>query len=191
MAEALEARTALTKALTPRGVRLCEIHDVGKIDLRGDPNDRAFMGAVGRALDLLLPTEPCQSTGNGPITALWVGPNQWLIRCPKHDVADIAAGLEEATRGVHSAITDLSDARAVFRLSGPDMVEVLAKGCPLDLHSRTAKPGYVAGSILAKIDALIHLHQADVVDIYVNRSFADYLRMWFEEAGMDCGLIVD
>ena len=34
---------------------------LGKIDLRGDPHDRGFMAAVGRVLDLLLPSEPCTS----------------------------------------------------------------------------------------------------------------------------------
>ena len=38
---------------------------LGKIDLRGDPGDRAFMAAVGRALDLLLPSEPNTTAGQG------------------------------------------------------------------------------------------------------------------------------
>ena len=91
----------------------------------------------------------------------------------------------------HAAVTDVSAGRTVFRLAGPDAVDMLAKGCPLDLHPRVVTPGYVAGSVLAKITALIHLRDADVIDIHVGRSFADYLWAWLEEAGMDCGLIVD
>ena len=149
------------------------------------------MGAVGRTLDLLLPTEPCQSAVQGEIAALWVGPNQWLITCPRSNVEHVVERLEEATEGVHCSITDISAARALFRLRGPDALEILAKGCPLDLHPRTVQPGYVAGSILAKITILIHLRAADQVDLYLGRSFADYLWAWLEEAGIDCGLIVD
>ena len=175
----------------PRGIRLSEIRDVGKIDLRGDPGDRAFMGAVGRTLDLLLPTEPCQATVQGDIAALWIGPDQWLITCKKDKVPDIADELDEATRGTASAITDISAGRTVFRMAGPDALDVLAKGCPLDLHPRTVKPGYVAGSVLAKITVLVHLREADAVDLFLGRSFADYLWSWLEEAGMGCGVIID
>ena len=191
MHEALEARTAASKAAGPRGVRLAEIDDVGKIDLRGEPQDRSFMSAIGRALDMLLPTEPCQSAAQGAVAALWIGPNQWMITCPKSRVADLMAKIVEATEGLHVSVTDISAGRTVFRLAGPSCLDVLAKGCPLDLHPRVAKPGYVAGSVLAKINALIHLREADMVDIYLGRSFADYLWAWLEEAGTDCGLIVD
>ena len=62
--------------LRPRGIRLGE-RALGKIELRGDPGDRAFMAAVGRALDLLLPVEPNSSadqerasprSGSGPMS---------------------------------------------------------------------------------------------------------------------------
>lgn len=188
MLETLESRSAVTKASTPRGVRLTEIRDVGKIDLRGDPGDRAFMSAIGRALDLLLPTEPCQSAAQGEVTAFWVGPGQWLITCPKGDFGESLGKLDEAVRDVHASVTDISAGRAIFRLAGPNALDVLAKGCPLDLHPRVAKPGYVAGSVLAKITVMIHLRDAEVVDICFSRSFADYLWAWLEEAGTDCGL---
>ncbi|MGI9486509.1 MAG: sarcosine oxidase subunit gamma [Geminicoccaceae bacterium] len=190
MPEMLEPVNAVGGAM-PRGIRLSEIRDVGKIDLRGDPRDRAFMGAVGRTLDLLLPTEPCQSTVQGDIVVLWIGPDQWLITCRRDEILDIAEKLDEATRGIAAAVTDISAGRTVFRITGPDALDVLAKGCPLDLHPRTVKPGYVAGSILAKIAVLVHLRGADTVDLFLGRSYADYLWSWLEEAGMDCGVIID
>lgn len=191
MLETLESRNAVGAAKALRGVRLRELADVGKIDLRGDPADRAFMSAVGRVLDLLLPTEPCQSAVQGEVAALWIGPDQWLITCPRGRVADLTGKLGEALGAVEAAITDISAGRVVFRLAGPNALDVLAKGCPLDLHPRSAGPGYVAGSVLAKITALIHLRETDAVDLYVGRSFADYLWAWLEEAGLEHGLIVD
>ncbi|MDH3661506.1 MAG: sarcosine oxidase subunit gamma, partial [Alphaproteobacteria bacterium] len=183
MLETLKSRGAVTAAPPRRGVRLSEIRDVGKIDLRGDPGERAFMGAVGRTLDLLLPSEPCQSATQAEITALWVGPDQWLITCPNDRLGETVAKLDEATRAVHAAVADVSAGRTVFRLAGPSALDVVAKGCPLDLHPRVARPGLVAGSVFAKITALIHLREADVVDLYLGRSFADYLWAWLEEAG--------
>ncbi|MGI9501397.1 MAG: sarcosine oxidase subunit gamma [Geminicoccaceae bacterium] len=190
MPETLYARNAVTAAAEPRGARLSEVRDLGKIDLRGDPGDRAFMSAVGRALDLVLPTEPCQTAVQGDVAALWLGPDQWLITCPKDKVADIMNQLGEATRSAGAAVTDISVGRAIFRLSGPNALDILAKGCPLDLHPSVAKPGYVAGSVLAKITVLLHLRDEQTIDLYLGRSFADYLWAWLEEAGTGCGLTV-
>ena len=190
MHETLDARGAVSTESVARGARLSEVQGLGKIDLRGDPDDRPFMSAVGRALDLLLPTEPCQSAHQGEISACWIGPDQWLIICPRTAVADVANTLGEATSDTGGAVTDISAGRTVFRLAGPDAHEILAKGCPLDLHPSLVKPGYVAGSVLAKITVLIHLREADVVDIHLGRSLADYLWAWLEEAGMECGLSI-
>jgi sarcosine oxidase, subunit gamma len=179
--------------LRPRGVRLCERLGLGKIDLRGDPHDRAFMAAVGRVLDLLLPSEPCTSAAKEQVAALWLGPDQWLLTCPVPDAARLVNALREALRDVHAATTDVTDGRIAFRLAGPSAQGVLAKGCPLDLHPRAFPPGSCAQSLLAKAAVLIHL--VDEVpptgpsfDVYVARSFAAYLWMWLEDAGREYGV---
>ena len=47
MSELVPGRSSLASArLRPRGLRLGERLDLGKIDLRGNPHDRAFMAAV-------------------------------------------------------------------------------------------------------------------------------------------------
>jgi len=185
----LASRAAVTEGpAQARGVRLFERQAVGKFDLRGDALDRAFMSAAGRSLDLLLPTEPCLSALNGDVAAHWVGPDQWLITCLNSQTADLRAKLEDALQDVHASLTEITAGRAVFRLSGPNALDVLAKGCPLDFHPRTVKPGFVAGSVLAKISVLIHLQNFETVDIYLGRSFADYLWSWLEEAGIEYGL---
>jgi sarcosine oxidase subunit gamma len=190
MLETLSAQSALSDAPKARGVRLREIGDLGKIDLRGEPADRAFMSAVGRSLDLLLPTEPCTSIRQNGRSALWLGPDQWLITCARDEIADVRAKLDDGLGSVHAAVTDVSAGRVVFRLSGPGARDVLAKGCPLDLHPRMVRPGYVAGSVLAKITALIHLAEDDVIDLHIGRSFADYLWAWLENAGLDHGVTI-
>jgi sarcosine oxidase subunit gamma len=174
-------------------VRLCERQDLGKIDLRGDPHDRAFMAAVGRVLDLLLPGEPCTAAAKAQIAALWLGPDEWLVTCPAHDVPRLVGALREALADVHAAITDVTDGRVAFRLAGPSARDVLAKGCPLDLHPRAFPVGSCAQSLLAKATVLIHLldddpERAPSFDVYVARSFAHYLWMWLEDAGREYGV---
>ena len=194
--ETVGRRPALEAArLRPRGVRLGERQELGKVDLRGDAHERAFMAAVGRVLDLLLPTEPCTSAAKGQIGALWLGPDQWLVTCPASDVADLVGSLRAALAEVHAAITDLTDGRVAFRLAGPSARDVLAKGTPLDLHPRAFGPGSCAQSLLAKASVLIHLlddepERGPNFDVYVARSFAHYLWTWLEDAGREYGVLI-
>jgi sarcosine oxidase subunit gamma len=197
VAEIVPGRATLDPArLRRRGVRLGERLGLGKIDLRGDPHERAFMAAAGRALDLLLPGEPCTAATRERIAALWLGPDQWLVTCPAADVARLAGTLREVLADVHAAVTDVSDGRVAFRLAGPSARDVLAKGCPLDLHPRAFPVGGCAQSLLAKASVLIHLVDDDrergpSFDVYVARSFAHYLWLWLEDAGREYGVQIE
>jgi sarcosine oxidase, subunit gamma len=195
--ETAQRRPALEPArLRPRGVRLGERPDLGKVDLRGDPHDRAFMAAVGRVLDLLLPTEPCTSAAKAHIAALWLGPDQWLVTCPASEAAGLVSSLRAALADAHAAITDLTDGRVAFRAAGPSARDLLAKGTPVDLHPRAFAPGRCAGTLLAKATAVIHLLDDDPergpsFDVYVARSFAHYLWTWLEDAGREYGVVIE
>jgi sarcosine oxidase, subunit gamma len=197
MPERISRRPALASdQLAPRGIRLGERSGLGKIDLRGDPGNRAFMTGVGRVLDLLLPTEPNTSATKGRVTALWLGPDEWLLTCPVDDVAFFINSLREALNDTHCAITEVSDGRVAVSLQGPSARDVLAKGCPLDLHPRSFTSGSCAPSLLAKASVLIHLVADDpaggpTFDVYVARSFAHYLFSWLEDAGREYGVQVD
>jgi sarcosine oxidase subunit gamma len=188
-------QAAAIEAARPRGIRLGE-RRLGKIELRGDPGDRAFMAAVGRALDLLLPSEPNTTARRGGLAALWLGPDAWLLTCPTAEIATLIASLREALSDVHAAITDVSDGRVALRLLGPNARDVLAKGCPLDLHPRAFATGSCAQSLLAKASVLLHLLDDDpqhgpTFELYVARSFAHYLFAWLEDAGREYGVQVE
>jgi sarcosine oxidase subunit gamma len=197
VAEIVPGRSTLDPArLRPRGVRLGERLGLGKIDLRGNSQDRAFMAAVGRVLDLLLLGEPCTSAAREQIAALWLGPDQWLVTCPAPEVAGLVSSLREALANLHVAITDVTDGRVAFRVAGPSARDVLAKGCPLDLHPRAFPTGSCAQSLLAKAAVLIHLldderERGSSFDVYVARSFAHHLWMWLEDAGREYGVQIE
>jgi sarcosine oxidase subunit gamma len=193
-AQQIAPRGAL-EAARPRGIHLHE-RRLGKIELRGDPADRSFMAAVGRALDLLLPTEPNTSAGRGDLGALWLGPDAWLLTCPPAETAPRIDGLRAALSEVHAAIVDVSDGRVALRLAGPNARDVFAKGCPLDLHPRAFAPGRCAQSLLAKASVLIHLlsedaHRGPTFNLYVARSFAHDLFAWLNDAGREFGVQVE
>ena len=103
------------------------------------------------------------------------------------DLADFGAAA-----GRHAAVTNVTDNWTVIALAGPKALDVLAKGCPLDLHPRAFPAGSVAQSMICQADVV--LHRADDVDgvprlrIYVRRSFAQYLWDWLADAGLEYGV---
>ncbi len=183
----LDARAADPNTV---GVVLCERRFVGKINLRGRPNKR-FLAAVRAASGLEPPTEPNTAVGGNGRTALWLGPDEWLIVTAPGEEGATCASLRAMRLGQHFAVTDVGEGRGVIGLAGPRARDVLAKGCPLDLHPRAFGPGRCAQSTLAK--ALVILHQTSDrpdYDIYVDRSFADYLWTWLEDAAAEYGVAI-
>jgi len=171
-----EFRSALHGAAEPKDLSLhiWEIAERGMIDLRGNASDEGFRAAVKQVTGADIPTEPRSSVAWGEIKLLWLSIDQWLIVCPKSRLAEIINGLESALKGQHVAITDVSDMRAVIRLEGDGVREVLLKGCSLDLLGKGYEPGTVRRVRFAEIAALIQILDARTVELYVFRSFAHY-----------------
>ena len=201
MADPYRARTPLAHlGLAARrggadeaGVNLGELTFRAQAVLRGDSGDPAFAAAVAQAVGVRPPVEPNTVAGPEDLAAgsriLWLGPDEWLVACRDGD--DPAGRLSAALAGLHAAVADVSDGRAVFALSGPNARDVLAKGCPLDLHPRAFGPGRCAQSHLAKAHVLLHqIAATPLFEIYVHRSFADYLWHWLEDAAGDYGLAI-
>jgi sarcosine oxidase, subunit gamma len=172
----LLTRTPLQHRPEPSGlaIGMREIKERGMIDLRGLASDPAFLGAAKRILETDLPLAPRTSASQGEITVLWLSIDQWLILCPRIRTADIVAKLRQALAGIHSLAVDVSDMRAVIRLEGEGVREVLLKGSSLDLLSDGYPPGTVRRLFFAEIAALIQVIEPDVIDLYVFRSYADY-----------------
>lgn len=166
---ALKAREASGLA-----IRLREIPERGMIDLRGGASDRKFMNAAKDVLGLDLPKNPRTSTSWGDIRVLWLSVDQWLILCPRNKVPDLLASLGKRLHGLHSFAVDVSDMRAILRLEGEGIREVLLKGTSLDLLSDDYAPGAVRRLRFAEIAALLHVVEEDIIDLYVFRSYAEY-----------------
>ena len=164
------------------GASLSEVRFTGKINLRAKP-ETAMIEAVRGALGCAPPVEPGTTTRSDDCTILWIGPTEWLVIVPPGAAAATLASLEEALAGQHVAVNDVGEGLHVIRLSGSDSRLVLAKGCPLDLHPRVFGPGRCARSLVAKATVLVHrIDEAPSFDLYVDRSFAEYLWRWLEDA---------
>ncbi|MEM7122012.1 MAG: sarcosine oxidase subunit gamma family protein [Pseudomonadota bacterium] len=162
---------------------LTERRYLTKINVRGQAIEKEVKKATG--LDLPL-TPNTTSQGNG-LTGLWLGPDEWLIVGPP----GAERALVEALDGAARAVIDVSEGRTVIRLAGPMARDVLAMGCPLDLHPSVFTAGQCAQSHLARTTIILdQVDNAPVYDVYVERSQADYLWTWFERAGEAYGVAI-
>ena len=155
-------------------ISIREIPDRGMIDLRGLATDHAFMSAVQDVLGVALPTAPRTSVSWGDIKVLWLSIDQWLILSTRTKAHELLGDLKTALKGIHSLVVDVSDMRAVIRLEGEGIREILMKGTSLDLLSPETKPGFCRRMRYAEIAALLHVVEDEVFDIYVFRSYAHY-----------------
>ena len=172
----LYVESPLAHREAPQGlsIDLREITDRGMIDLRGSTSDKKFMAAVKKVLGLDLPKTPRISVSWGDVKALWLSIDQWLILCSRAKAVELTAALKAELGSIHSLVVDVSDMRAILRLEGEGVREVLLKGSSLDLLSENYAAGIVRRVRYADIPALLHIVEENVFDVYVFRSYADY-----------------
>ncbi len=144
------------------------------IDLRGAATDKKFMAAAKAKLGVDLPKAPRTSTTWGDIKVIWLSPDQWLVTCPRAKAQVLADQLSRDLAGIHSLAVNVSDMRAIIRLEGEGVREVLMKGSTLDLTDGDYTPGTVRRMRFAEIAALLSIVEDNVIDVYVFRSYADY-----------------
>lgn len=159
--------------------------NVGYVNLRGDANNTEFAAAVRETCETDLPLAANSMNGDDP-RIFWLGPDEWLLVGDSARMAGLAPALSIALQHQHAAVNELSGGQVTFRLSGADARELLAKGCPLDLHPSVFGAGSCAQTGLAKAGVLLcGLADGAGFDLIVRRSFADYLWQWLLRAGHD------
>lgn len=167
----------------PRGVSLREIPHLAQVTLRGDPGDAAFIAAARAALGFDLPLTPNTVAEAGELSALWLGPDEWLLVGEPDSENDLAARLNAALTGLHASVVDVTANRTVLELSGPSAREVLEKASGLDFRPRAFQVGQCAQTNVARTVAILQLLAPDLVwRIYVRNSFAIYLADWLLDA---------
>jgi len=166
------------------------------VNLRGDQDDPAFVEAVRQALGLDLPTAPNTAASNDDLALLWLGPDEWLA--VQHDATPdaegrLAAKLRRSLDDLHAAVTEVGESLACISLAGPKAADVIAKGCPLDLHPGVfGGTGHCAQSHLSKTSITLHQVSDETTggvtfNLYTRRSFSDYLWRWLEDAAREYG----
>ena len=176
MAEVLERRPALAgRRFANDAVRLAPAPPCGRLSLRGDA------GAAGKAAGQKLPTKPNTSRLKGKRTALWLGPDEWLILDEGTETPDVPNG-----EGL--AAVDVSHRNVAIEVSGAGARNALAAGCPRDLSLSAFPVKGCARTVLGKAEVVILRTDEDAFRIECWRSFAPYVWAFLEDAAADAAL---
>ena len=68
---------ALNEDKLYQDLQMRAINPIMKLIIRG--KKREFISAVGKSLNMLLPTEANTSSQSEELTALWLSPDEWMI----------------------------------------------------------------------------------------------------------------
>ena len=135
---------------------------------------------VRRHYGIELPSGPAFTAHDG-VAFIGIAPGAWMVTGVE------LSALEQAL-GTAASLFDWSDSRALLRLGGPMVRDVLAKGLPVDLHPRVFRSGCVAVTRIGHIG--VTLWQTDDAPHYLvamPRSYAGDLLRWLLQAGAEHG----
>lgn len=167
-------------------LRLAELPFLAQVNVRLDPKGPAA-DAVGLALGLQLPLEPNTVVHAGDRFALWLGPDEWLVVGPPGGQAGLENQIRAAAGDEPTAVTDVSAQRTTLLVAGPRARDMLAHGCPLDLHPRAFGPGRCAQTTLARAQVVLIARDEARAGFWllVRSSFAGYLADWLLDAASE------
>lgn len=170
-----EAVSALKGASFDGIVTVEEMGLQGMITVRGDLASPEMKKAVKDATGLNVP-EQGHIAGDGGNWVAWMSPDELLLVVAYDSVRDTEASLRDALSKVHHLAVNVSDARAMFRLSGNGALvrEAIAKLCPVDMRTEAFAPGQFRRSRMAQVPAAIWMPDESSVQIVCFRSVAEY-----------------
>jgi len=164
--------TLLAAPLPGGALRLAAEPVTARVSLR--LRDAAAIDRAGEALGLALPLVANRFAASGGTSALWLGPDEWLVTSTQTDGTSLAARLAEAIGDAPASVVDVTHRSVTLRVSGVGAADALAGGCPLDLDARVFPTGAATRTVLAKTEILLQRVEPDAFLVDVWRSFAPY-----------------
>ncbi len=148
--------------------------------------DQALQAAVREAYGVDLPAQSSTATGK-TVSFVGYGPGQWLVvsETLAHEALaeDLAMRLKDL-----ASVSDQSGGRAVLRVRGPRVRDVLAKGLAVDLDPRVFPAGGAVTSTMSHMGVqLWQGDEADSYDIAIFRSVSASFWRWLTASAAEYG----
>ncbi|MDU9007061.1 sarcosine oxidase subunit gamma [Sedimentitalea todarodis] len=169
-----EPVSALNNASYDGIARIAEDGLHGMITLRGDLSAKAVKAAARAVAGADVPDAGCIA-GDSAGGLCWMSPDELLLLCPHAQVDANVETLRQALDQTHALVANVSDARALLRVTGPAAREVMAKLCPVDLSPAAFEPGMFRRTRMAQVPAAIWMTDDETFQIICFRSVAQYV----------------
>ena len=182
----LNYKTSIKGDVTYSDLEIKEIKPIMKLIIRGKTKD--FIKAIGKNLNMVLPTEANTSTTAEQLTAFWLSPDEWMLISNEtlsedsntYQVEDeLIKNISKVKLG---AVTDVSDQFVMLNIKGSNVFDLFATGSPFNFNEFKHKKGSVVQTILSHIDVIIHLTEINDVNLLVRRSFSQHLHSWMSDS---------
>ena len=143
------------------------------------------IAAAGAAFGVVIPTKPLTSATSGDRSALWLGPDEWLLLAPEAETAALYQDLTKALDRVACALVDVSHRQTALLIEGPKATAILNAGVPLDLSLAAFPVGMVTRTIFEKAEIVLWRTGPQAFRLEVWRSFAPYVLALLQAADRD------
>jgi len=137
------------------------------------------IAAVNKVLSMSLPSKPKTSQKKANRTAMWLGPDEWLILDEtSSNLSDLPSKL---TSQLGSAV-DISHRNTAINVSGINAVDALNAGCPQELSLEKFPVGTCSRTVLGKSEIILLRLAPDEFHVECWRSFSDYVWKFLVDA---------
>ena len=143
----------------------------GMLTLRGDFKSRKFKTSFMKVVGTKFPKDREVILATNDVA--WMSPDELLILCDYADVSTLSQKLQLGLKDQHHMLVNVSDARALFEVSGSGIREVIAKLAPVNIS--TLKIGEIRRTRFSQISAAFWLTSETSLSVICFRSVADYM----------------
>ena len=163
-----------------------EISPIMKLNLRG--KKREFFTAVGKHLDMILPTEANTASSSSKLTAIWLSPDEWMVVSNEfieknNNIYDLEESLYNSISKTNlGAVIDVTDQFVMLELKGSKIYELFSSGSPYNFNDFREKKGSTTQTLLNNIDVIIQNKSENLVNLFVRRSFSEHLFSWINDS---------
>lgn len=154
----------------------------GMISVRADLKSKKLNGVILELTGADIPEVGRFSYSEGTAGCIWMSPDELLVLVAQAAIDDSEKALKQALSEEHNLVSNVSDARAIIQIKGPNAGDVLARLTPANVSQPTFQPGHVRRSRISQVAAGFWMLDPETVELICFRSSADYAFGLLEQA---------
>jgi sarcosine oxidase, subunit gamma len=152
--------------LMARGVQLALLPSANRVSLRAPAES---VHDLNVALSIGLPRRPKMSSTEHGLSALWLGPDEWLLLSETRDLVEELRPVQ----ALHSAV-DISHRNTALAVTGEKAAECLSGACPQNLNDDAFPVGACSRTVLGKVEVVLWRTGEQAYRVECWRSFSPY-----------------